>query len=125
MATVYLLWHTRELEDGHDEDKLVGVYSNAAMAKAAQQRKLQYPGFRDFPDGFEISKYTVDKDSWTEGFTLPHDLPSWLEVLPDGALWNPKLKRRYELESEEVLKPQRPLPELRIVGGGKKDGAVE
>jgi hypothetical protein len=25
-------------------------------------------GFRDFPDGFSIDEYEIDKDHWQEGF---------------------------------------------------------
>ena len=56
--------------DEHDtNDKLVGVYSSAAEAEAAKQRKLQFEGFRDYPDCFFVSQYEVDKDAWSEGFT--------------------------------------------------------
>jgi hypothetical protein len=45
MRTVFLLWHSRPIEGGIDEndtdDKLIGVYSNAAEADAAKTRKLQ------------------------------------------------------------------------------------
>jgi hypothetical protein len=72
MRTVFLLWHSRPLEDGLDEndtdDKLVGVYSSAAEADAARKRKLQFVGFRDYPDCFLVSEYEVDKDAWSEGF---------------------------------------------------------
>jgi hypothetical protein len=72
MGTVFLLWHRRPIEDGLDEndtdDKLVGVYSSAAEAEAAKMRKLQFEGFRDYPDCFQASKMEVDKDAWSEGF---------------------------------------------------------
>jgi hypothetical protein len=72
MRTVFLLWHSRPREGGIDEhdtdDKLIGVYSSAAEADAAKQRKLKFPGFRDYPDYFQVSKYEVDKDAWSEGF---------------------------------------------------------
>ncbi|MCK1717794.1 hypothetical protein [Bradyrhizobium sp. 141] len=72
MGTVFLLWHRRPIEDGLDEndtdDKLIGVYSSAAEAEAAKMRKLQFEGFRDYPDCFQVSKMEVDKDAWSEGF---------------------------------------------------------
>ena len=72
MRAVFLLWHSRPREDAFDEndtdDKLVGVYSSAAEADAARLRKLQFEGFRDYPDCFLVSKYEVDRDAWTEGF---------------------------------------------------------
>ncbi|MGJ4952761.1 DUF7336 domain-containing protein [Bradyrhizobium sp. HKCCYLS20291] len=73
MRTVFLLWHSRPLEDAVDEndtdDKLIGVYSSATAAVAARQRKLQFEGFREYPDCFIVDEYEVDKDRWDEGFT--------------------------------------------------------
>ncbi|MGJ4927830.1 DUF7336 domain-containing protein [Bradyrhizobium sp. HKCCYLS2038] len=72
MRTVFLLWHSRPLEDGDDEnytdDKLIGVYSSATAADAARERKLQFEGFREYPDCFIVDEYEVDKDRWDEGF---------------------------------------------------------
>jgi len=72
MGKVFLLWHSRPLDGGIDEydtdDKLVGVYSSVAEADAAKQRKLQFEGFRDYPDCFHIAEYEIDKDAWSEGF---------------------------------------------------------
>jgi hypothetical protein len=72
MDTVFLLWHNRPREGGIDEhdtdDKLVGVYSSPAEADAAKKRKLQFEGFRDYPDRFVVAKYLIDKDAWSEGF---------------------------------------------------------
>ena len=72
MRTVFLPWHSRPLEDaldGHDtDDKLIGVYSSAAEAEVAKRRKLQFEGFRDYPDCFLVSEYEIDKDAWSEGF---------------------------------------------------------
>jgi len=67
---VYLLWHTHvddRLEGGEDV-KLIGVYSSIDEANSAIERKGNYEGFMDYMDGFEISTYTLDKDSWSEGF---------------------------------------------------------
>ena len=47
--------------------KLVGVYG-AAEADAAKQRKLQFEGFRDYPECFHAAEYEIDKDAWTKGF---------------------------------------------------------
>jgi hypothetical protein len=72
MRTVFLLWHRRPVENGLDEhdtdDKLVGVYSSAAEADVARKRKLQFEGFRDYPDCFLVDEYKVDEDAWSEGF---------------------------------------------------------
>ncbi|WP_443946597.1 hypothetical protein ACJVDH_05680 [Pedobacter sp. AW1-32] len=67
---VYLLWHTHvneNLEDGEDV-KLIGAYSTREKAEEALSRSIRLEGFKDFPEGFEISAYKLDKDEWTSGF---------------------------------------------------------
>ena len=71
---VYLLWHVHAMPDGEDDAKLIGVYATAQDAEQAKQRVLPQPGFRDLPDGFEICRYTVGEDQWTEGYvTVTHE----------------------------------------------------
>jgi hypothetical protein len=64
---VYLLWHAY-VPDEEKEVKLLGVYSSEAKAQEAKATASSLSGFRDHPDGFEISSYTVDRACWTEGF---------------------------------------------------------
>jgi hypothetical protein len=66
--TVFLLWHVRELPDGEEDSKLIGVYSSRQAADAARDRAVQLPGFRDLPDGFTIDSYEIDRDEWREGY---------------------------------------------------------
>lgn len=67
--TVYLLSHVRV--DDEDEDvKTCGIYSSEQEARSAIQRLVVEPGFKDYPEGFDISEYQVDKDYWTEGFGI-------------------------------------------------------
>jgi hypothetical protein len=54
--------------DGETNDKLIGVYSNVEEAEAAKARKLQFEGFREAPEGFQISPYEVNRDAWSEGY---------------------------------------------------------
>jgi hypothetical protein len=48
--------------------KLIGVYATENNAKAAKERMSAKPGFVDCPDGFEIDRYVVGEDHWTEGY---------------------------------------------------------
>jgi hypothetical protein len=48
--------------------KLIGVYSSYQNAVDARERVRDKPGFRDYPNGFCIDRYQVDKDWWPEGF---------------------------------------------------------
>jgi hypothetical protein len=74
---VYLLWHVHELPDGEEDAKLIGVYSTEASALEARGRAISLPGFRDAPDGFQVARYTVGQDEWTEGFiTVTHETVS-------------------------------------------------
>ena len=68
---VYLLWHTHvdDRLDGGEDEKLIGVYSSIDEANSAIERKGKYEGFKDHKEGFKISTYILNKDSWSEGFS--------------------------------------------------------
>jgi hypothetical protein len=68
MKSVYLLWHTHQLNQEDEDEKLIGVYSTKINAEAAMGRVRDKPGFIDTPEGFEIVKYKLDEDNWTEGY---------------------------------------------------------
>jgi hypothetical protein len=65
---VWLLWHGDDLRDDTPDAKLLGVYSSEDAAKGRVSRCSLLPGFRDYPDAFEISRYEIDRDEWPEGF---------------------------------------------------------
>ncbi len=67
---VFLLWHVHEPPVGEDDVKLIGVYSSQELAERAKERVLSQPGFRDAPKGFQIDRYQLDQDHWTEGYVV-------------------------------------------------------
>lgn len=60
---VYLLRHSRDVGGGTPEEKLVGVFSARSEAEAAIKRKLGFEGFRDYPAGFLVAEYELDRDA--------------------------------------------------------------
>jgi hypothetical protein len=44
------------------------VYRTVEAARNAISRLDRMPGFRDYPDGFQIEEYELDADHWTAGF---------------------------------------------------------
>ena len=79
MTVVYMLEHSHEWEDGHDDIKFIGIFSTREKAEAALEHVRRQPGFRDFPDGFYIGECEVKSEQlgWPEGFVT---------VLPDGTV---------------------------------------
>jgi len=67
MNSVYILWHVHNVE-GRDDEKLIGVYQSELDAKAAIERLKIKPGFRETQGGFSIDKYSLNRDSWEDGF---------------------------------------------------------
>ncbi len=65
---VFAVLHTHEKGDGEEDVKMIGVYASEMKAKNAVKRLKTKPGFCDSPSGFSITKYTVDKDHWTDGY---------------------------------------------------------
>jgi len=65
---VFILWHVHEIQGGDDDEKLIGVYQSEDDAMAAIERLRSQPGFKDTPEGFQIDRYEINKDHWTEGY---------------------------------------------------------
>lgn len=64
---VFVLHHTYG-PDEEESNKLLGVFSSQVKAEKARAGYLNLPGFKDHPDGYSISLYTVDRRHWIEGF---------------------------------------------------------
>ncbi|OCG41473.1 hypothetical protein A9G29_07200 [Gilliamella sp. Fer2-1] len=68
MQKVYVLYHIRDITIAAENKKRIGTYSSYKLAKEAKNRVKDLPGFIDYPDGFYISEYVIDKDYWADGF---------------------------------------------------------
>jgi hypothetical protein len=67
-ASVYVVQHVLELPDDAEEIKMIGVYSSELDAQRAVERLRLVEGFRNYPDGFSVDRYELNKDHWTEGY---------------------------------------------------------
>jgi hypothetical protein len=68
MKTTYVVQHLRSDPGEFDDLKFIGVYSTKQLALDAVDSHKGLPGFKDYPDGFDIAEYEIDCDYWTEGF---------------------------------------------------------
>jgi hypothetical protein len=66
MRSIFLLSHA--IEEREDSLKIIGMFSTREMALAAKQAAIKLEGFKEYPEGFFIDKYTLDKSGWTSGF---------------------------------------------------------
>jgi hypothetical protein len=66
--TVYALWYVLEHEGRDDTELNIGIYCTEGDAMAAIERLRDKPGFRDWPEGFQIHPTKLNQDGWTEGF---------------------------------------------------------
>lgn len=64
---IYLLTHFRN-EEELDGFKTIGLFSSEEKAQEAIERLRPLPGFRDYPQNFNIAGYEVDKIFWVGGF---------------------------------------------------------
>jgi hypothetical protein len=68
MTQVYDLWFQREYPDREDTELHIGIYETNADAVEAVSRLRDQPGFRDFPEGFNVYPVTLGLTGWQEGF---------------------------------------------------------
>ncbi len=82
MNEVFVLCHTYGSTDEEEDKnwKQLGIYSSYEEAEKAKTRAVKQPGFSDYPDGFIINRYTLNKDKWAEGFRTDNcvDIPAWI-----------------------------------------------
>jgi hypothetical protein len=71
MNSVFVVFHEYQMSNGCDSIKLIGIYSSRETGEAAILQTRIQPGFCNFPDGFSIDQYELDKDHWQEGFGGP------------------------------------------------------
>lgn len=67
MSDYFILHHTYG-ESESESYKLLGVFGSISEAQAAIEFYINLPGFCDYPDGFNISRYETGERDWTEGF---------------------------------------------------------
>ena len=75
MAKVYDLWFMREYAEREATQLHIGIYSTEAAARAAVEALTDKPGFRDFPEGFEIHQTPLDETEWREGYLTKYGPP--------------------------------------------------
>ncbi len=90
MDTVYDLWFTREYDDREDTELRIGIYASEADAWGTVEQLRNKPGFREYPDGFEVHPVQLGMTGWQEGFVTEFgpppkdalgeafDLPAWM-----------------------------------------------
>ena len=70
--TVFVLEHARCKDDDKNNDvedfKLIGVFATEQQAQAAMNQLKSQPGFKDYPNGFHIDAYPLNKINWSSGF---------------------------------------------------------
>lgn len=70
--TVFMLHHVHEFENGHEDVKLIGVFSTREKAESALAKVKDMPGFKELPQGFSLDEHTLDQLGWVEGHFTTH-----------------------------------------------------
>jgi len=68
LKKVYFLYYVYEFEDGHDDVKLLGVFSSKAKANIALQNIKKNPDCKKIKNFFSIHQISIDRLGWSEGY---------------------------------------------------------
>jgi hypothetical protein len=68
MQYVYLVHHTHVISRNNEDVKLIGVFSSEEKAQEIVKKYENISGFKESKKGFNIDKYQIDAECWTEGF---------------------------------------------------------
>lgn len=69
MKTIYLVQHEHIENDCIFDTRIVGIYSSEKLAHKGIEKTKKLSGFRDVPEGFQITAYILDKDNWFVGYS--------------------------------------------------------
>ena len=83
MKSVFLMWYVRMDDEYSDDAMLIGVYRKRSDCEEAIARLKDKSGFRDYPSGFQIDEYPLNKDHWTEGFISVEEAHKAFETDPN------------------------------------------
>jgi len=65
---IFLLHYVYEFEDGHEDVKLLGVFSSKKKAQAALSDVIKIPELKKMKKNFIIDVDKINWLGWTEGF---------------------------------------------------------
>lgn len=68
LKKVYFLYYVYEFEDGHDDVRLLGVFSSKEKASTALQNIKKNPDCKKIKNLFSILQIIIDRLGWTEGY---------------------------------------------------------
>ena len=75
MDSIFIATHEYENSLGCECLKIIGVFLTSEEAHAAVDSLRDKEGFRDHPDGFDVSPWKFGQIQWTSGFI------TWKEAL--------------------------------------------
>lgn len=64
MEHIYLLKHSRKIDDECKETKIIGFFSVNQNAEEVIENYKKLPGFKDNPDDFIIEKIQINHNDW-------------------------------------------------------------
>ncbi len=74
MNEVFVLRHTYGSTDEEEDEnwKQLGAYSSLREAELAMQRFVKQQGFKDYPNGFVINSYELNRNTngWEKGLVI-------------------------------------------------------
>ena len=74
LSSVHVVWHVKEIQDGYLEENIfVGAYSTKENAEEAVSLIMDMDEFSTHPECFEIYEWSLDTDSWVDGFVTVYD----------------------------------------------------
>jgi len=68
VVRVHLLLHVHRYEDGHENIRVIGVFSSRRKARDAVRQLRNKSGFRERKKGFDLSTCVLDHAHWTQGY---------------------------------------------------------
>lgn len=81
LEKLYLLYYVCEFEDGHDDVRILGVFSSIGKAKKALAEIIKISELRKVKKNFVIDEDKIKLLDWEEGF-ITVDKPFCIDLPP-------------------------------------------
>lgn len=65
---IFSISHIYTVDSSTDDERIIGIFSNLAMAEQVVEQLKEQPGFKDYPENFIIDEIELNQLLWSSGF---------------------------------------------------------
>lgn len=68
LKSIFYISHIYTFDASKDDERIIGIFSNLALAEQVVKQLREQSGFRDYPENFIIDEVQLNQLLWSSGF---------------------------------------------------------